>query len=944
MRTSIVVFTLAVLVALAVVGCPRPQQERFTSADVRGVNRGAGLGGLDGLPGSIGLDELVDGAGGAEAVAREVVEPDVVRRDGNLLYVLNQFRGLTIVDLGAREILARVPTYGYPRDLYLAGPRAYVLVGQPGTYRILEGTASFDVNSRLYVVDVSTPEQAHVMSKFDMEGDLVDSRLVGNVLYAVGADVEWGWDVVPGTGGADGGVVAVDEPAVPAVRKAATGLSWVTSINVADPDNIHEADRLSFDGQGTVIQATSSAIFVAAPDWSSDATTITYIDIDDAAGQLEVRGSVQVQGQVADRFKMDAYEGVLRVVSSVWATERRVNLTTVRLTDPDNLQVLAEHDFETAHGDSLFATRFDGPRGYVVTYFQVDPLYVLDLSDPANPRVAGELEVPGWSTHIEPMGDRLLALGVDDTNGRRVSVSLFNVTDPEAPALVERVSFGDDWSWSSAHSDVKAFAVFDGLAVVPFSGWNYGSNGYDRLQFIGFTRDDLTLHGYVDLNGAVLRTLDYNSLYYGLTQEELATIDASDLDNPEVIHRLPLAENVVDFAELSPGVGAEVVAMRDGKTVVHTVDTAGKVIGSVETAVGDVVEALPYESSVVLVGSRWESSVSNYVVAVVDCSDPAQPEVDANFKLEFSPFYYWDYPILFAGTSFFGGVGSMMVDMPAYWWWWGIPGLAQDTVFRMGDTLVIRGRASSYDATVGDVAAQQGVALVDLTDPAPGRTVGLGFADVVSVDPAGLKLVVGTRVAGQTEPLRPVCSYYVTEVDVLADVPVAGPTANVPGTFVQYDPDEDILTLLDDQWSAVLALTRTLRTVRWDGSAAVTSVDSVQLPGVSMTVLGRGDRVYFDAYDDRDYGLYAATVSASGALDVGERVTVADDWAGLVDAKGDSAFVQIAGQSVARYLFDGNEGELAEELDVMATPTRIRFGETQAYLVLGNAGVVRTPY
>ncbi|MDX9972049.1 MAG: beta-propeller domain-containing protein, partial [FCB group bacterium] len=570
MRTSWKL-SIPVLLLLLCSACPRPNPEnRFTSADVRGTSRNTDVG----LPGGLFGDALTDAEGGAGgSAARVVVEPDVVRRDGNILYILNQYRGLTLVDLDTRNILAQVPTYGFPRDLFVRGDRAYVLVGQAGSYVVLDNVASFDVNARLYVVDVSTPGEAEVVSQFDLEGDLVDSRLVGDVLYAVGGEYQWNV--------AEGGTVS-------SVQKQATGVSWVTSIDISDIGNIHEADKLSFNGQGTVIQATPDAIFVAAPDWSSGNSAITYVDISDPAGDMSVRDSVAVQGQIADRYKLDAYNGVLRVVSSVWNPERRVNLTTIDLANPDDLKVLAERDFETAHGDSLFATRFDGPRGYVVTFFQVDPLYVLDLSDPLDPKITGELEVPGWSTHIEPMGDRLLALGVDNTDGRKVSVSLFNVADPAAPSLVERVSFGDQWSWSSAYNDVKAFAVFDGVAVVPFSGWSDGTGGYDRLQFLSFTKDDLTVRGYVDVYGEVLRTLPYEALYYGVTQEELAAIDASDLDAPQVVERVTLAENAGDYVEISPALGVEVAARKDGATVVHTVNAAGVAQGTDSAALGQI--------------------------------------------------------------------------------------------------------------------------------------------------------------------------------------------------------------------------------------------------------------------------------------------------------------------------------------------------------------------
>src|SRR6185295_13039132 len=99
---------------------------------------------------------------------------------------------------------------------------------------------------------------------------------------------------------------------------------------------------------------------------------------------------------------------------------------TFDLSDLDNVTPLGQT--QIMQNESLEAVRFDGPRGYAVTFFRTDPLFVLDLSDPANPIVAGNLEVPGFSTHIEPRGDRLIAVGIDDTDGQRPAVAYYDVS------------------------------------------------------------------------------------------------------------------------------------------------------------------------------------------------------------------------------------------------------------------------------------------------------------------------------------------------------------------------------------------------------------------------------------------------------------------------------------------------------------------------------------
>jgi uncharacterized secreted protein with C-terminal beta-propeller domain len=110
-----------------------------------------------------------------------------------------------------------------------------------------------------------------------------------------------------------------------------------------------------------------------------------------------------------------------------------------------------------------------GPIGYVVTFRQTDPLFTLDLADPAHPKLAGELTMPGYSAYLHPLGgDLLLGVGRDAsddglTNG--VLMSLFDVADPAHPRLLDRVTVPG--AWSGVESDSHAFTYADGLVLVP---------------------------------------------------------------------------------------------------------------------------------------------------------------------------------------------------------------------------------------------------------------------------------------------------------------------------------------------------------------------------------------------------------------------------------------------------------------------------------------------
>jgi hypothetical protein len=211
-------------------------------------------------------------------------------------------------------------------------------------------------------------------------------------------------------------------------------------------------------------------------------------------------------------------------------------------------------------GESLEAARFDGPQGYIVTFLRVDPLFVIDLRDPAHPAVTGNLVVPGFSTHLEPRGSRLIAVGVDDTDGRRPAVAYYNVADPTAPSELGRVVLGPPGSFtdSDAIYDEKAFKVVDdlGLIAIPFHheefdgsvpptpvplGGTASSAESDvapaptcinGVQLVDFNDTGLNERGWFEHRGRVERVGVVGTRVFALSQVAFQTVDITDRDNP----------------------------------------------------------------------------------------------------------------------------------------------------------------------------------------------------------------------------------------------------------------------------------------------------------------------------------------------------------------------------------------------------------------------------
>lgn len=915
MKLRICLVLLALGITLSLAGCPAIENTtryRFTTADLRYAGNVL-------FEADAPVDAPGDSLDQSTSNDREITEPDVYRVDGTLLYVLNQYRGLLIVDLATFAIIKQVPIYGFPRDLYLQDGRAYALVSNATHYTATGNTITYEITSALYSVDVSTAEDAAILDAVSLPGDLVDSRIVGDILYAASSEYQWYWleDTVQ--------------------KQATEQASWVTAVDLSDPASLVLADQETFAGAGDVIHVTEQAIFVAAADYQNETTDVTYVDIEDPTGIMALRGVMTVPGRVFDRFKIDAYDGVLRVVSNAWYNQSQVYLTTFDLADPDDPAQLGSLHFEKAMGQQLFATRFDGDRAYVVTFFVQDPLFVVDLSDPADPQIVGELEVPGWSTHIEPRGDTLIALGVDDTNGRQVSLSLFDVSDPSSPALTDRVNLGADWSWSSAYQDFRAFTVTGTLALVPFSG--YEENSYvNRLYFVGWTPSGLTEHGHVDVQGAVMRSFEYDTHFLAFTQEQLVDVNADDLSAPAVEQELALTTYVQDHLPLE-NTEAQVSYSWDASEV--TVElTSG---ATLSFAMESLYQVLADEDTVVVVGVKTSDEENDWTqsfqVAAVDCTDPNAPVLAGPFDTGLEPYYsYWAMPIPLTDLAF---VDAAM-DIAPPWWRYSF----EDSAMILDGALVLRCSAEEYDQVLGDSAPTQGVATAALGDLESWATTGLGFENVASIMPVGDKMLV--RSAIQANVPNRYEGALVANLIRLVD-PVAGTvgrTVNVPGMVLRYEPDTDLMVLRDFQWDSNWRDEGTyddiLRTVEWDGENEITFIDATPLPDGAGSVLARKGRVYVDVYDSTGYNLYVVQVSPEGLVEIDDGTHVTDAWGQLIDGHDTAAYVSVAGGALARYDTEAAT-TLTDIVQTMGAPMELRFGDTTAYAPLGYHGVLEIP-
>jgi hypothetical protein len=474
----------------------------FVTADPRGTTAGFGPAADAAAGGSAAAavpSGAEDAAGALADIAREIEEADLYRVDGDTLYLLNAHRGLVLVDLAGPRLIGRLALQGVPQEMYVRGGRALVLL------------TDFDGTGRLLEVSLADPAHPALLATLALGGGVRTSRIVGDVLYAVTRDSVHSFEIDPA---------------------------------LAPVDVLPLPDGASF------AHATDALLVVAAPGAGWD-TVVTLVDVSDPTGLLRRRGSLTVSGWLGDEFKLHVGADTLRIVTHDFTDAALSRLFVVSLANLDLPVVVGT--LALARGEQLFATRFTDDVAYVVTFERVDPLWVIDLRDPAHPRISGFLEVPGWSTHLVALPGRLVGLGVDPADGWHVIASLFDVSDPARPALLDRADFG--WGWSQAFADVKALGVFpaEGLVLVPISG------AAERLAVLTLGATTLDLRGTIDVEGTALRGFPHPRGLVTATTEEVVVADPASL---AVRGRVAIAENVVDAARLPDGRLLDLVARR----------------------------------------------------------------------------------------------------------------------------------------------------------------------------------------------------------------------------------------------------------------------------------------------------------------------------------------------------------------------------------------------
>ncbi len=439
-----------------------------------------------------------------------VAEADIIKTDGKHIYYLTcdfgkQKISIFSADKENSEFLGQIDLKSeesHCREMFLKGDRLIVLQTSYNTGMYARDMAY--INDSLVTVliyDVSNPKNPQKVASVSQQGDYNSARMIDDQIYLVSnchinlseIDKEKPETFVPTTICNDvmqpvpaDRIYCYDEDLIESPQYAVIGSYNYLDGKMTDSASILGGTSQIYCSQNNIILAKSVYHGIEeSENYSTSSTEISRLQIND--GKIEYKASGKIDGTLENQFFIDEYNGYFRFVTTAnkavketikfdntfeemvsYSTKTSANLTVL-----DNQLKKVGEIVDLAPDERVYSVRFMGDTAYFVTFRQVDPLFSADLSDPANPKIIGELKIPGFSEYMYPYGDGLL-LGfgqdADETTGRTgdLKLSMFNISDP-ANVTEDDVTVIDGYIYSQALDNHKEMLVSPTKNLIGFN-------------------------------------------------------------------------------------------------------------------------------------------------------------------------------------------------------------------------------------------------------------------------------------------------------------------------------------------------------------------------------------------------------------------------------------------------------------------------------------------
>ena len=409
----------------------------------------------------------------------------------------------------------------WPSQLYLDGD-TLVVIGSQSTYETYDYDYEYKEiwfpeyhqnRTGVYIYDISDRSNPTLKRNLTLDGSYSNSRKVDDTLYLILNKYDFPYY------GYDPETLEVEE-VLPRYYDSLNGEEKV----LADCNDIRYMPRertlnyiiasaIPIDSDATIdsevlignsenLYSSQENLYIASTnyessedyymDWGNAKTWLYRFGL--TPGKITYERRAKVPGTILNQFSMDEHENYFRIATTQHGSWNW--MSDIQTESSNNLYVLNEN-METvgqieniAPGEQLYSTRFMGDRGYLVTFEQIDPFFVVDLSQPTAPKIVGELKIPGYSDYLHPYDENhILGFGKDTTDAETenlleeeaesmnwswyqgMKVGLFDVTDPSNPKQIFSLGIGDRGTESELLYNHKAllFNASKNLLAFPIS-------------------------------------------------------------------------------------------------------------------------------------------------------------------------------------------------------------------------------------------------------------------------------------------------------------------------------------------------------------------------------------------------------------------------------------------------------------------------------------------
>ena len=434
-----------------------------------------------------------------------VDEADIVKTDGEYIYTISKGNTALIVKAyppDEARVVARIEapdlclTGLFVNDdrLVVMGCRAPIITPDILLHR--RGAWGYwpylSDNTTVMVFDISDRASPRLLKHVVVSGGYLTSRMIGDYVYVLAS----AWAVEYRKMGnriepvlvlpvicVDGRVDVIEPTEIYYANITDYAYTFTTILAINIRDGAEEPTHLTLlTGVSSCIYVSRNNIYIAMPTMETPAygediayiyrMDITYIyRIRIFGPKMACKAFGSVPGRPLNQFSMDEHDGYLRIATTKghsWAG----STNNIYVLDMDLLPVGALEGI--APGEEIYAARFMGDRCYLVTFRQTDPFFVIDLSDPKEPKVLGYLKIPGYSDYLHPYGrDYVIGIGVEtpeDGWGEPcgLKIALFNVCDVSNPRLLAKFIIGGPGTDSPVLRDHKAFLLDEERGLMAF--------------------------------------------------------------------------------------------------------------------------------------------------------------------------------------------------------------------------------------------------------------------------------------------------------------------------------------------------------------------------------------------------------------------------------------------------------------------------------------------